>query len=162
MIRAHVAALLLLLVASQSGDVKVASRPGVDFTVYETYRWIEGAPARTALAHQRIVSAVENELAIKGLWRDASDAEPDLLLSYYVAVTSEVVIDSPYRSDWYDEGTIHVYRIREGTLVLDVIDPAENELLWRGSVTRTLTDNPRRNDATVAEAVRTLLARFPP
>ena len=153
------AAVLLLPLSFQATGVNVAAKPGVDFAEYETYQWIEGVPARNELVHQRIVSGVENELAIKGLWR--VESEPDLLLSYYVAVRSEVVIDSPYRSDWYDEGAIHVRRIHEGTLVLDVIDPSENELLWRGSITRALSDNPRRNDATVHDAVRDLLDAFP-
>lgn len=41
-------------------------KPGTDFDEYETYRRIEGAHVPRELSHQRIVSAVENELAIKG------------------------------------------------------------------------------------------------
>lgn len=157
--RGLAAVVLLLPLAFQAAGVRVAAKPGVDFADYETYQWIEGVPARNELVHQRIVSGIENELAIKGLWH--VDSEPDLLFTYYAAVRSEVVIDSPYRSDWYDEGAIHVRRIYEGTLMLDVIDPSENELLWRGSITRALSDNPRRDDATVHDAVRELLGAFP-
>ena len=46
--------------------------------------------------------------------------------------------------------------------MLDIIDVAEDELIWRGITTETLSDNPRRNDSKINDTVRRLLAEFPP
>ena len=152
--------LFLLPIVLTSAGVNVAWKRGTDFDSYETYAWIEGAHAVNKLSHQRIVSAVENELAIKGWWRD--DQEPDLYLSYYASTKDAVTIDSPYRTDWYDDATITLRRIHEGTVALDMIDADENELFWLGSVTEALNDNARRNDSEINDTVRKLLDGFPP
>ena len=151
---------LLPLVLIRSPVVNVTWKRGTEFGAYETYSWIEGADAPTKLSHQRIVSAVENELAIKGWWRD--EEEPDVQLSYYASSKDEVTIDSPYRTSWYDDATIRVRRIHEGTVLLDMVDAAENELVWRGIVTEALSDNPRRNDSQINDTIRKLLDGFPP
>lgn len=150
-------ALPFLLLTTQT--IEVDSRPGAKLSDDRTFSWLTGHPAPDDATDRRIVSAVEDELAVKGYFRD--DEEPDLYLSYYVAIKSEVVIDSPYRTDWYDEGTIRVRRIHEGTLVLDVIDRAKNELLWRGTATRALTDDSIRNLSQIRDTVQKLLASFP-
>ena len=147
-----------LLGTSQTANVEW--KRGAKMEGYETYAWIEGTPASNKLSHQRIVSAVENELAIRGWWRD--DQEPDVYLSYYASEKDEVAIDYSYRTDWYDDASVTVRRIHEGTLMLDMIDVAEQELVWRGIVTETLSDNPRRNDSKINDTVRKLLAEFPP
>lgn len=152
--------LFVLPLVLTSQHVNVSSKRGTEFGNYETYSWIEGVRAPNELTHQRIVSAVENELAIQGWWRD--DQEPDIYLSYYTSVKDEVTIDSPYRTSWYDEATIRVRRIHEGTVMLDMVDGAENELVWRGIVTEALSDNPRRNDSRINDNIRKLLDGFPP
>ncbi len=154
------AVLLLLPIAAASQKVDVRWQRGTDFAKYETYAWMDGRRAPDNLSHQRIVSAVENELAIKGWWRE--DQAPDLYLSYYASVVDEVTIEYAYRTDWYDDASVTVHRIHEGTLLLDMVDAAENELLWRGIVVRALTDNPRRNDSKINDTVRRMLGRFPP
>ena len=52
----------------------------------------------------------------------------------------------------------------EGTLIIDVIDPGENRLVWRGSATRVLDRamTPERADEIVLEAVQKIFDRFPP
>lgn len=46
--------------------------------------------------------------------------------------------------------------------MLDIVDAADNELVWRGMVTETLTDDPRKNDRRIHDAIRKLLDGFPP
>ena len=52
-----------------------------------------------------------------------------------------------------------------GTLILDVIDPAEKKLIWRGAAgTRVAPerDSERTKIERINQSVRELLARFPP
>jgi hypothetical protein len=147
----------VVLLAPQT--ITVTVKPGVTFEDYRTFAWRKGRPVPDALTDDIIVKAVEDELVLKDLWRD--DEDPDLDVSYYAAVKSEVVIDSPYRTSWYDEGTIRVRSIHEGTLLIDVVDVAKNELLWRAMATRTLTDDPFENRNRIRDTVRKLVERFP-
>ena len=150
--------LLPLVLATPA--VNVEWKPDTDFSQYHTYDWIGGAHAVDELSQQKIVSAIEDELASGGWWRD--DHSPDLHLSYYASTKDEVTIDSPYRTSWYDDATIRVRRIHEGTLMLDMVDAAENVLVWRGIVTEALSDDTRRNDSQIADTIRKLLEGFPP
>jgi hypothetical protein len=58
--------------------------------------------------------------------------------------------------------TVRTYT--EGTLILDVIDGERNELIWRGSASKTIDemDSPEQREKTVQEAVGKLLKDFPP
>ena len=154
--------LLIAVFLSAPQTAQVDWKRDTEFGEYETYAWRGGVRAPNKLSHQRIVSAVENELAIKGWWRDDQARVPDIYLSYYASVKDEVVIDYAYRTDWYDDASVTVRRVHEGMLMLDIIDVAEDELIWRGIITQALSDNPRRNDSKISDTVRTLLAEFPP
>jgi len=59
---------------------------------------------------------------------------------------------------------IDVYQYEEGSLVLDVIDPAQSELVWRGTASKAIDRSwtPEERETEVREAVRALLAEFPP
>ena len=47
--------------------------------------------------------------------------------------------------------------------MLDIIDPATSELIWRGVAGRRLsTGTPQERDAYVQEIVSAILAAFPP
>ncbi|MEE9271049.1 MAG: DUF4136 domain-containing protein [Candidatus Krumholzibacteria bacterium] len=52
----------------------------------------------------------------------------------------------------------------EGTLVLDIIDPAANEVIWRGWASQALDSDPdpERFRMYVNDAVKEILAEFPP
>jgi hypothetical protein len=57
-----------------------------------------------------------------------------------------------------------VDQYEEGTLILDLIDPNGMRLIWRGTATTPLDESagPRQREATVNEAVESILKRFPP
>ena len=58
--------------------------------------------------------------------------------------------------------TVRTYT--EGTLILDVIDREKNELVWRGSASKTIDemDSPEQRVSTIEAAVEKLLKDFPP
>jgi hypothetical protein len=49
----------------------------------------------------------------------------------------------------------------QGTLYVGVIDPATNDLLWRGSAT-SVVDDESGSAKRIDEAVKALFADFPP
>jgi hypothetical protein len=52
----------------------------------------------------------------------------------------------------------------DGTLILDIVDASSERLVWQGSARAELAGSPEplTRDARIQEAVRRVLARFPP
>jgi hypothetical protein len=148
-----------------------------DFETYRTYEWLPRpeAPPGTArqalesndLLDKRIKSHVNAVLQAKGL-QLVSD-KPDMLVTYYVNVKDKVqVSDWGYRySDHYwgwGGRDIDVYNYEEGTLILDFIDAATHDLVWRGagSVALDSSRSPEKQDELVGKVVGKILSKFPP
>jgi Domain of unknown function (DUF4136) len=49
-----------------------------------------------------------------------------------------------------------------GTLVVEISDAKQHELLWRGSATDTISDNSNKNIKTLDKAVAKLFKDYPP
>jgi hypothetical protein len=56
---------------------------------------------------------------------------------------------------------INYERYREGTLVLDIIKPDSNQVIWRGKAVSVIGDPSGRKQA-IEAAVGRLLKKFPP
>jgi hypothetical protein len=61
-------------------------------------------------------------------------------------------------------GSTYVTQYEEGTLVIDFVDMAKQELIWRGVGTGALSDSPsvEERTANINNAVTQILAQFPP
>jgi hypothetical protein len=57
-----------------------------------------------------------------------------------------------------------VRQYERGTLLIDVLEPTERRLVWRGSTDARVTrrSDPARRDQQIDEAVQSILGRFPP
>ena len=53
------------------------------------------------------------------------------------------------------------YVYEEGTMILDLVDRAKGQLVWRGTLTKALGSS-RPSDEEVRKAVRKVLIDFPP
>ena len=160
--------------------------PSVDFSGFRTYAWIPGPQKRTGdpridnpLLDKRIRRAVVAQLTAKGYTQKTSGT-PDLWVAYHAAVERKMDVRTMntyygYGRGWgwdygYRQGPAyswpetHVYHYDEGSLILDIVDPATRQLIWRGSaqaeVNRSTTAEKR--DQRLNEAVRRILEQFPP
>ena len=52
--------------------------------------------------------------------------------------------------------------IDRGTLVIDIWESSENQLLWRSTITDTLSSNADRNADRIDRGVEKALSEFPP
>lgn len=116
-----------------------------DFSRFKTYKWvtIQGATPPNQITAQNIVTLVNAALAQKGLLLQI-EGNTDLLVGYQTSV------DRQSQLNWFNSGgpwmggmgqaTTSVIEV--GTLVIDMYDPAQKQLIWRGSATKTL--NPAR------------------
>jgi len=148
---------MILLLASSLPAVEYDH--DVDFSRYKTWSWQAGGTAPTdPVAHKAIREALARGLAARGLSRVDSDAT--LLVTYHAALTRRIDVVS-LDSGFKDPPTGIRYA-ETGTLVIDLLDAASGEVVWRGHAAGVLRYGPKEVTAQIDAAVAELLARFPP
>jgi Domain of unknown function (DUF4136) len=98
-------------------------------------------------------------------------ASPSFAVAYYASAQQKLDVTDwdygysywGYHRFWHGYGypyeTIQQYT--EGTVVVDVIDPATKELLWRGQGKAAVSKDPAAYTAELAKTVRAIVAKFP-
>ena len=148
--------LLLISVGSLSG-CRTVSRSfdydrEQDFTTYKTFNWAPlpaanyDKPAlKNTMIDKRFKRALKEKLELKGYTFDTENA--DFLVVYYAPVREQKNVTRLYNSyfhygyfrhghslhtiyPFYDDFYIDSYD--EATLIIDIIDGEQNELVWRG------------------------------
>lgn len=164
-----VISIIIGLVSCSPISVKTDYDSEANFTNYKTYRWLktpDGKPmeAKNPLMAKRMRRAIESELSAKG-YHLVEDEKPDFLVAFYSGVRNKVDVTTyGYRYGRWGRwrGTaVAVNRYKEGTLIIDIIDSNEKELVWRGWASGTV-ENPHNAQETINKAVTKLLSKFPP
>jgi hypothetical protein len=173
------AAALLALLGLGSGCSTIAVdadwNPNARFEGMKSWAWLPRHPEKPApetvdatLLNQRIENAVEDELAARGF--TLTEEVPDFYVAYHVAIENKLEARTLY-SGWgpgvwvgpmWSETYIDEYQL--GTLLIDFIDPARLEVIWRGRAQGRVEPlrSPEKREARVREAVTKVLAQFPP
>jgi hypothetical protein len=181
------ASLAVLSLACASVRVRTDYDAAIDFAPLKTYAWLDpplreesrdeggrgGDPfTENTLVDKRVRDEVEAWLGSHGYRAAAEGEEPDFLVRYEL-VSREVTRDSPvfvtggfgHYGYGYGGGTGIGYSgsttYQEGTLILDVIDPATQQIAWRGWGTAQMRD-PQMSPERLHKTVTAILARFPP
>ena len=173
-------ALFLLFASSALGqDVRYNFDKDTDFSKFKTYKWvpIKGAQQLDDLIDKQIKSAVDAELAKKGLSRVETD-NADLLVGYQTAVGQEKQFNSyntgwgygpGWGGGWYGGGgssstTTSTTTIYNGQLDVDMYDSAHHDLVWRGVVSKTIDTKakPDKREKNLAKALQKLFKNYPP
>ena len=137
-----------------------------DFSAFHTYGWQPSPEPGKGEWNQRIVEAVDKQLQAKGLTK--ADSNPDVWVIY----SRRVQQDRSALSGGYVAGSGwgssfpavpgEPETFEEGTLVVELGDARTKQMLWRGSVTRTLSDNDNKNLKGLDKAVAKLFDDYPP
>jgi hypothetical protein len=164
---------MLLLVGCSSGlTVNHDYDQQVDFAGYNSFQWVPSKNSSNSLLESRIEAAVVSELTRKKGLLQLTD-NPDLYVIYHAGAEDKVDIQSygyGYGAGRYGGaygwggGGISTYNYTEGTLIIDMIDASTKQLVWRGSATGVLDENPSPEKVTqnVNNAVAAILAQYPP
>lgn len=94
-----------------------------------------------------------------------TDENPDFIVGYYTRARERLDISNVYDCGYgyyyrYDYGC-YIDEYTEGTVIVDVIDPASEELVWRGSGVARVSDNPNKYINQLGEAIGEIVERFP-
>jgi hypothetical protein len=173
-----VAAIVLVLAACASVPVVQTDHdPAVDFSRYATYAWREKPVGGTALAMQRIVSRIDEQLQARGWRLLADDSAADVAIAAHVATHEEHRLDTFYdRPMWngwgwygpwawgppmgYERTRVTSYTV--GTLVVDMFDTATKRAVWSATAEGTIPNTPEKINAGIDAAVAKMFAGFPP
>ena len=146
-----------------------------DFSQYSTYSWQDGRATladNDPLAHQRVIQAIDGQLADKML--SPTESDPDLHVAYHSEFDERIVVDTTHYGYGYGPGwgwggglglsssTARARTYEEGTLVVDLWDVSANQLVWRGVATDTVSNNPDTNARKIQQAVQQMFRRYPP
>ena len=156
---------LCLGVAAQAQDVHFDYDRTANFSAYRTYEWVDlKAPQFSdQLLDQDIKHAVDGQLAIKGLRR--VDHGGDLEVTYHAALNQEKQFNGfSMGPRWDGFGQVTTSTIAVGMLVVDMFDPAKNQLVWRGDAEKALDikKDPDKNFRNLEKAMAKLFKNYPP
>ena len=179
--------LAALLLACATLEVNTDFDAHADFARYQRFAWLDPplrvssaeVPANEALVQnslldKRVRAAVDGGLLARGL--EQSDREQAQLLVRYLVGIDEYLKQtgtfvgagavypyggSGYVSPSFYDGYWTTRVIRDGTLIVDLIDATTQQIVWRGW---TGGRNPEGyfSEAQVRESVSRILALFPP
>lgn len=141
-----------------------------NFSQFHTYAWEKSPHPANGLWDQRIVDAVDQQLQAKGFKK--VDSDPDLWVVYSKSIKDQkTLVGTGYNygpgwgwGAWGGGGPVmyNTWVTREATLVVEIADAKDKQLLWRGSVTDTVTDNSNKNINNLNKAVDKLFKQYPP
>ncbi len=173
-----IAAFLALAGCSSGPTIITNSAPDFEVANFQTFGFMQPLSTdqgnvRTLLS-THLINATTRELQRSGLKR--VDDNPDLIVNFVVS-TRETIQTRPSTGasihhsrgrygTWggYSWGvsTTEVVQRTEGTLGVDVIDPAAMTLVWEGAARGRVTDKVRRNlEPAVDQAIAEIFAQFP-
>ncbi len=158
-------------------DVQYNFDQNADFSKYKTYRWEKHPKSLDVddLTLNQLATGFDAALAAKGLRKDSGDT--DLVILFQLALGQEKQITSydtggygygPYwRGGWYGGGgmtTSTTSTINIGSVVLDMYDTSDKQLVWRGMASKTINEKakPEKRQKNINKAAVKMLKNYPP
>src|ERR1700730_17241498 len=168
--------LLFIFVSAYAQDVHYNYDRSANFAAYKTYQWVD-LPGRVTdqLIDQAIKRSIDEQFEQKGLAKVEGDA--GLQVGYQAVINLERGLNL---SAWgtrggpggfggfggLDSGTVtgQTSTIPVGVLVVDLYDPANKQLIWRGDASKTidLKKDPDKNYKNLQKVMAKLFKYYPP
>jgi len=180
---AALAALGLLLASCATRyDIRSQTAVNANLTSYHTYAFMAkpgtDQDSYKSLTTQTLERAVNREMYAHGYTPAAVGSEPDLVINFNIKEKDKVQGDGPgigygwgfgYGPRWgygYGLGLDDYYNgiqtVTEGSLVVDLIDRARNEVVWSGTAVGQITKKSLdRPDETLDRSVTEIFAHYP-
>jgi len=153
----------------------------VVFSDYATFAWyarsVQYKPPKTGgneIIDRRVRGAIANNIIAKGYSQTTPD-KADFVVTYYVSLNSQLRMYStgwgygrgygPYwrygYGYWPGWGYTGVSTYHESTVIIDIIDRAKGQLVWRGSISRALNKKSSTEEK-INDSMARVLQTFPP
>ena len=166
-------AIVTLTTGCATVNIRSESDPTADFTKYKTFNFplnidnfAKNVIRANPFLHKEMLNILDETMTAKGYVK--TDKKPDLFVVYH-ATTDQKTSVTTYSGGYYGWGyhswgigytDVRVDQYTEGTLIIDLVDADEEELVWRGWATGTLEARPDYDR--LRDVVKNMLAEFPP
>ena len=166
---------LLIPAAAMAQKVSYDFDKSANFAAFKTYAHKDGTKVGQPLIDERIVAAIDAQMAAKGFTK--SETNPDVFVVYHVAFDKQKDISTyssgygggygPYGWGWgggMQTSTTQVRDILVGTLVVDLADAKKSQLAWRGMAVKEVQTqaSPEKRDKSINEAMKKIFKNYPP
>jgi hypothetical protein len=165
--------LLVLLASCSSVTTNYDYDLAVDFSQYKSFKIYDGETipgdelAKHPLIKKRVESSVIKEMTAKGY---TASEEGDMVIVIHAGVKDRMQVTNWGGYGWYDPwwgpygGRVDVNEYEESTLVIDIVDAAKKEMVWRGLGTKIVDNysNQEKMQKMIDNYVAQILNEFPP
>ena len=163
----------LLTPGASAKGVKTARTAGVDYSAYDTFDWKPGhkrhpdAPLAEGSALDRKLKSIGERLLRSAGFEKSTSGEPDLWVMFYGVLQEMggiegVNFELSDNVSWIgNPSSSYVGFYQQGTLVVEVLDAATDEVLWSGWSSEVIKD-PTKLDKKAEKAMSRILKQFPP
>ena len=167
---AGIAILMLCVTSLFAATVTVDFDKKADFSKYKSYSWAKKPSIGNPLAEERIIEILDKELQARGMQK-VDEGQGDLLLAVSAAVDKQTRLDTFYDGyAGYGYGgwaapmgsTTVATTYRVGTLLVDLFDASNKQLVWRGQASDALSTKPETNQKKMTKIAKKLFAKYPP
>ena len=160
------AVLLFTAVAVWAANISTDYNHNTNFAQYKTYSW-GAVKTPDSLWDDRVKNAVNNELAARGWTLVPSGGE--VVVAARDAIHNQQQLDTFYdgfgggwRWGGFGMSTTTVDTYKVGTLIVDMFDATNKNLIWRGAASDTLSGNSDKNIKNLDKNVHKMFGHFPP
>lgn len=175
------AAPLLALAGCSSGpDVKAMQDPSVNMAQFQSFGFMEPLGTDKAgyksIVSQHLKASTQREMQARGYRYD--QANPQLLINFNASLSDKMRVDTVptptmgygyygYRRGFYQPWPMYadqteVTQYQQGTLTIDIVDSARKQLVWEGTVTKSISSSDTKDvPAALDAAVASAFAKFP-
>lgn len=175
------AAVLALAGAVGCGRLHVDTlvAPDAGLTGLSTFRllsvpWPRDGRVRTGAYDPMVNNSITNRALRETISKGFTDRgyavneqAPDFEIAVYATAREKLDVTAwdygyPFwpRRGWYGPQRM-VTEYTEGTVIVDVVRPRDRELLWRGSASARLTDNPADDVKALQKVAAAIVKKFP-
>ena len=165
-------ALMLFAAPAFAQKIAIDYAHDYDFDKVKTFAYVEtkDTNSKDQLMDGRIKDAIIKELTEGGLQQ--VDSDPDLFITYHLTTKEDTVLSTTgmgyggYGRGWGGWGggmststtTVSTYTV--GTLIVDAYEPADKNLVWRGTGTVTLKAKPEKRTQQINKIMTKMGAKW--
>jgi hypothetical protein len=165
--------MFLLVIAASCATIKVTSDfdKSAQFSGYKTYAFTPEALNLSIeeLNRKRLITAVENELSLKGFTKSET---PDVLIDLRITGEKKQTATATggyggygYRYGWGGGVTTVSYdSYTEGTVFVEMIDAAKKQMVWQGRGVGTIDPDAsaEKREKNINYGVKQIFTTYPP
>jgi hypothetical protein len=175
---------LLLVSCATRYDIRSQAALNANLTSYHTYAFMAkpgtDKDGYKSLTTQSLERAVNREMYARGYTPATPGTEPDLVINFNIKEKDKVQGDGPgglgyygwgygYGPRWgygyglgFDDYNNSIQTVTEGSLVIDLVDRARNEVVWSGTAVGRISKKTLEHpDETINTSVAEIFARYP-